>query len=346
MRLGFGVVGLGAISKTHLDAISTLPEARLVAVASRQKEKAFEVGRTYGCEAYTDWRQILERKDIDVVTVVTASGARRDIVLAAAVAGKHVIVEKPIEVTTARADEMIEACERAGVVLAGIFQFRFKPAWQLLKKAVEDGRLGKLYLGDAYNKWYRTREYYASSSWRGTWALDGGGALMNQGIHVIDLLQWIMGDVREVSAYARTLRHSIEVEDTAVAIVSYASGAVGVIEGTTSVYPGYPTTMEIHGEQGSVRMAGDFIVDWSVQGMTEAERAQVESLLVKNASQSTASDPRLSDCTYHRLNIADVINAIMCGREPLVSGREARKSVALIEAIYTSSREGRPVKLS
>ncbi len=344
-QLGFAVVGLGAISRMHLESISSLPTARLVSVVARNPERAQRVADEYGCDAYTDYRQALDRKDVDVVTILTPSGARRDIALDAAAAGKHVIAEKPLEITVKRIDEMIAACDKAGVVLAGIFQFRFKPAWRYLKRAASEGRLGRLFVGDAYNKWYRTREYYASASWRGTWELDGGGALMNQGIHVVDLLQWIMGDVEEITAYVRTLRHSIEAEDTAAAILRYRNGAVGVIEATTSVYPGYPMSVEVHGERGTVKVAGDWITDWSVQDTTEDELREVGRVFAPEASQSTASDPAQTDPTWHRMQIADIVDSILEGREPAVPGREARKSVQIIEAIYQSSREGKPVKL-
>lgn len=344
MQLGFVVVGLGAIAKMHLDAICALPQARLVAVVSRREERAREVAAQYRCEAFTDYRPLLDRKDVHVITIITPSGARRDITLDGAKAGKHILVEKPVEVTLERIDEMITACDQAGVTFGGIFQFRFKPAWQFLKEAVSTGLLGKIYVGDAYNKWYRSEEYYASAGWRGTWELDGGGALMNQGIHIIDLLQWIMGDPVEIFAYTRTLRHHIEVEDTAVAVLKYKSGAVGVIEGTTSIYPGFPMTMEIHGEKGSVQMADDCISHWSVLDTPRGIKEKVQDLS-QQVSQSVSSDPTQRDSTWHRLQIDDFIQAILHGREPQVSGREGRKSVRIIQSIYQSAQEGRPIKL-
>ena len=345
MKLGFAVIGLGAISTVHLDAITSIPEARLVAVADLMEERAASIGQSYGCHAYSDYRHVLEREDVDVVSILTPSGGRRNIALDAAAAGKHIITEKPLEITIERIDEMMAACDKAGVLLSGIFQFRFKPAWQLLKKFVSQGRLGKLYVGDAYNKWHRTREYYKSAGWRGTWEFDGGGALMNQGIHVVDLLQWILGDVQEVTAYCKTLHHDIEVEDTVVAILNYVSGAVGVIEATTSVSPGYPMTMQIHGEHGSIHMQGDWITEWAVDDISQQEYAEIQPLMMQNATQSTSSDPAQVDCTWHRLQINDIVHAILENREPLIPGREARKSVEIIQCIYQSAREGRPIRL-
>lgn len=346
LPLGFAVVGLGAISRMHLESIATIPGARLVAAVDSRPPRVNAVISEFGGTGYTDYREALANPDVDVVCILTPSGARRDIVIAAAEAGKHVIVEKPVEITVERIDDMIHACRRNGVVLAGIFQFRLKPAWQFVKQAVAGGRLGKLVLGDAYNKWWRSQDYYDASEWRGTWELDGGGALMNQGIHAIDLLQWLMGPVAEVSAYAGTLAHErIEVEDTAVAAIRFASGALGVIEGATSVYPGYTMKLELHGTEGSVVITGDYITEWSVRNTPEAEMEQVRKFYAPESRQSTASDPAQTDCTWHRLQILDVVQSILEGREPLVSGHEGRKSVEIIRAIYESARTGAPVRL-
>ncbi|MCR4426519.1 MAG: Gfo/Idh/MocA family oxidoreductase [Firmicutes bacterium] len=346
MALGFAVIGCGAIARMHLESIVSIPSAKLVAVADTVLQRAEAVSREFGCDAYTNYRKVLERPDVRVVCIITPSGARREIALEAAAAGKHIIVEKPVEITVDRVDDIIQACDRAGVVLSGIFQFRFKPAWKFVKRAIDDGRLGKLVLGDAYNKWFRTQEYYDSSGWRGTWALDGGGALMNQGIHLVDLLLWMMGDAEQVTAYMGTLAHSrIEVEDTAVAVVKFKNGALGVIEGTTSVFPGYPMKMELHGTNGTVGLQGDWISDWSVRETTDAEQSEVTKLLVPVSTQSTASDPKQTDPTWHRLQIQDVVESILAGREPSVTGREGRRSVELINAIYKSAREGIPVSL-
>ena len=346
LPLGFAVVGLGAISRMHLESVATIREARLVAAVDSVPDRVESVVKEFGGTGYTDYREALSNPDVDVVCILTPSGARRDIAIDAANAGKHVIVEKPVEITLQRIDDMIEACNRNGVVLAGIFQFRFKPAWRFVKDAVASGRLGKLVLGDAYNKWWRSQEYYDSAGWRGTWELDGGGALMNQGIHAIDLLQWIMGPVAEVSAYTGTLAHErIEVEDTAVAALKFASGALGTIEGTTSVYPGYTMRLELHGTEGPVIIEGDYITEWSVRGTTDEEMEQVRQFSASYCAQSTASDPAQTDCTWHRLQIQDVVDAILHGREPLVSGAEGRKSVEIIHAIYTSARTGAPVRL-
>jgi len=346
MPLRFAVIGCGAIARMHLEAISGIPEAELSIVVCRNEAKAREIEKEFGCRIVKDPIEAATDPGIDAVDIITPSGSRRDIAVAAAGAGKHVIMEKPLEITTDRVDDMLRACEEAGVKCAGIFQFRYKPAWIFAKKAVTEGYLGRVVLGDAYNKWWRTQEYYDGSSWRGTWELDGGGALMNQGIHAVDLLQWIMGDVTEVYANTGTLAHeNIEVEDTAVATLRFGSGALGVIEGTTSVYPGYPMKIEIHGTKGSLIVSGDHIVDFQSAVAPAYAFEEAGRLHAPVVTMSTASDPAQVDCTWHRLQIEDFVKSVLEGTEPLVSGREGRKSVEIINAIYKSARTGAPVKL-
>ena len=231
MAIGFGIVGCGMIAKFHARAIAEITGAKLVACYNRTTPKAEALAAEFGGQAYTDLDAMLAREDLQIVTVCSPSGAHMEPTLAAARAGKHVIVEKPLDVTLERCDAMIRACEEAGVKLATIFPSRFHRSSQLLKQAVEAGRFGKLTLGDAYVKWFRTQKYYDSGAWRGTWQFDGGGALMNQAIHSVDLLLWLMGDVVEVSAYTTLLAHErIEVEDVAIATLRFKSGALGVID--------------------------------------------------------------------------------------------------------------------
>ena len=238
---GFGIVGCGMISRFHADGLSEVPNAKLVAVSSRADANRQKMAAKYGCDTHADYRELVARKDIDIITIATPSGAHLEPVLAAARAGKHVIVEKPIEITLARCDAMIKACKENHVMLCGIFPYRFTPGARALKRAVDQGRFGRLTVGDAYNKWYRTQDYYDSGAWRGTWKLDGGGATMNQGIHAVDLIQWYLGPVAAVTAFTDCLTHErIEIEDTAVAALRYRNGALGVIECATSVYPGFP----------------------------------------------------------------------------------------------------------
>jgi predicted dehydrogenase len=267
--------------------------------------------------------------------------------VAAARAGKHVVVEKPLEITLPRCDAIIDACDKAGVRLCTIFPSRFSAANRTLKAAIETGRFGKLTLGDTYVKWWRTQEYYDSGGWRGTWALDGGGALMNQAIHNVDLLQWLMGDVASVFAHTATLAHTrIEVEDTAVAVVRFKNGALGVIEAATSAFPGLLKRTEIHGDQGSARVEQDDILLWEFRDKLDLD-AEIHAKMAAagGGSKAGASDPRDISHEGHRKQLSDFLQAIDESRAPFVDGRDGRKSVEIIRAIYDSAKTGAAVTL-
>jgi predicted dehydrogenase len=238
--IGFGILGLGMIAEFHFKAIQELSGCRFVAGFDTIPGRAADFCAKHGGAAYDDLNAFLADREVDIVTVATPSGLHLDGALAAIKAGKHVIVEKPLEITTARCDSIIAEAKAKGVKVGTVFPSRYHGPSKIIKQAIEAGRLGRIVLADAQIKWYRSQEYYDSGKWRGTWQFDGGGALMNQGIHAIDLLQWFMGDVREVYAQTATLAHErIEVEDTAAAVLQFANGAIGVIEGTTSAYPGF-----------------------------------------------------------------------------------------------------------
>ena len=240
MSLGFAIVGTGMISEFHARALAEVRGAKFVACYDRAVKRAKQFGKEHGCTVYNSLEELLKDERVDAVSIATPSGAHLEPAVAAAKAGKHVIVEKPLEVTLKRCDRIIAACEKHGVKLATIFPSRFHDSSIKMKRAIEAGRFGRMTLGDAYIKWYRTQEYYDSGAWRGTWALDGGGALMNQAIHTVDLLSWMMGPVAEVQAHTATLAHKrIEVEDVATATLRFANGALGVIEASTAIYPGY-----------------------------------------------------------------------------------------------------------
>ena len=252
MTIGFGIIGCGMISRFHAKAVADLQDAKVVACFDSYTSAADKFGAEIGCTVYHDLDQMLADKSVDIVTICTPSGVHMEPAIAAAKAGKHIIVEKPLDITLQRCDGMIDAAQRAGVVLSTIFPSRFHESSQLLKSAIDQGRFGKLTMGDAYVKWFRTQEYYDSGAWRGTWALDGGGALMNQAVHSVDLLLWFMGPAVEVSAYTATLAHErIEVEDVAVANVRFANGALGVIEASTATWPGELKRIEVSGNAGS-----------------------------------------------------------------------------------------------
>jgi predicted dehydrogenase len=298
------------------------------------------------CAIATDLNAVLARPDVQAIIVTTPSGAHLDSAIAAAQAGKHVVVEKPLEITSERCDRIIDTCDRQGVKLSTIFPSRFGDANRTLKAAIDGGRFGRLTLGETTCKWWRPQSYYDEGGWKGTKALDGGGALMNQAIHNVDLLLWMMGDVTHISGFTATLAHErIEVEDTAVACLRFASGALGVIEGTTSVHPGLPKTIAIHGDRGTVVIEQDDVLRWELTPETMEDRAIKERFAQKTGASGGSSNPAAISHIGHARQLADFVRAIQANCAPLVDGREGRKAVAVIEAIYQSATTGRAVKL-
>src|SRR5438105_6969099 len=263
--LGFAIVGCGMIARFHARALAEVPGTKLLALVSRNPANARNLADSekLACDIYTDLAPMLARKDIHAVIVTTPSGAHMEPAVAAAQAGKHVVVEKPLEITLERCDRIIDACDRGGVKLCTIFPSRFGDANQALKNAVTSGRFGRLTLGETTCKWWRPQSYYDEGGWKGTKALDGGGALMNQAIHNVDLLQWMMGPVTHICGFTATLAHErIEVEDTAIACLRFASGALGVIQATTSAHPGLPKTVAVHGDRGTAVIEQHNIRRW------------------------------------------------------------------------------------
>ena len=344
---GFGIVGCGMISAFHAAAIDDLPQARLVAAAEPVEERRKAFGEKHQCDTTADYNELVQRDDIDIVCVCTPSGAHLEPAVAAAKAGKHVVVEKPIEITIERCDVVIRACKENNVRLCGIFPYRFTEGGRALKAAIDAGRFGRITLGDAYNKWWRTQEYYDSGAWRGTWELDGGGACMNQAIHAVDLIQWYMGPVEMVSAFCDCLAHErIEVEDTAVAALRYKSGAMGVIECTTSVHPGLARKIEIHGDKGTVVMENDLFSKWEF-AEERPEDAEIWERLNVNTGKTLAgvADPATISHVNFREEFREFLAALESGRPHMIDGPEGRKAVEIINAIYKSARTGQPVKL-
>ena len=337
----FGIIGGGIIAGFHAQAIKAMANASLGGAYVRNPEKAKRFAQAHDCPAYTNLDELLADDQIDIVVIATASGAHLEPCLAAAKAGKHIICEKPLEVTPARVQQMIDTCHQEGVILAGIFNRRFNPAMQALKKAVDQGRFGTLSMCDAYVKWYRTQAYYDSAAWRGTWELDGGGALMNQSIHAIDQLLYVAGDVRRLSASTACLIHEgIEVEDTAVAILEFENGARGVIQGSTACWSstGHPAEVHLCGSHGSAFLSDESFRVWDfVEERPEDEKIKAE--LMEGAAQGMgANDPTAINFLGHQRNFEDVVKALEEGKKPLVTGEEAMRAVKLIDAIYTSAR--------
>ena len=343
--VGFAIVGTGMIAEVHAQAIKDTPEARLVAVWTRAAEKREVFAKTHGCRAAESLEALVADPEIRAVTVATPSGAHAEIAVPFLEAGKAVLCEKPLEVSLAAVDRILAAAERGGGVLAGVFQMRLGRGARRLKDAVEAGRFGRLTLASAYVKWWRAAEYYATSSWKGTWAMDGGGALMNQGIHAVDLLQWIAGLPAEVSAFTGTLAHGIEAEDTVAAALRWPHGALGVIEAATSAWPGSELRIEIMGDRGSAALVNDRIVRWEFAEPQAGDAA----VLAEGATSEIkvgSSDPRGMSWAGHRTLVEDLARALQEGRAPMIPGAEARRSVALVLAIYESARSGRSVAVA
>lgn len=346
MAFGFGIVGTGMIADFHAKAIADIPEAKLIGCYNRTAEKAQAFAEKNSITAYDNLEAMLANPEIHVISICTASGAHMEPAVAAARAGKHVIIEKPLDVTLERCDAIIDACRENNVKLATIFPSRFHGPSVAIKQAIEGGRFGKLSLGDAYVKWFRTQEYYDSGAWRGTWALDGGGALMNQAIHSVDLLCWLMGDVESISANCSLLGHErIEVEDVAVATLKFKNGALGTIEASTAVYPGYLKRIEIHGTKGSAVMEEEDIKSWDFAETTDEDEAIKARLAGKTETGGGAADPKAIGHHGHRMQFEDLLAAIKENREPAINGPEGRRSVEVILAIYQAAASGTRVKL-
>jgi predicted dehydrogenase len=344
--LGFAIVGCGMIARFHARALADVPGARLVALVSRNRASAAKLAESLGlrCDLYTDLEPVLARKDVDVIVVTTPSGAHMEPAVAAAAAGKHVVVEKPLEITLERCDLIIDACDRHGVKLCTIFPSRFVDANRALKAAVDAGRFGRLTLGETTCKWWRPQSYYDEGGWKGTRALDGGGALMNQAIHNVDLLSWMMGPVRQIMGFTATLAHEhIEVEDTAVACLRFTNGALGIIEATTSVYPGLPKTIAVHGDRGTAVIEQEDVLRWELTPETEEDRALKERQKV--GASGGSSNPAAISHVFHARQLADFVRAIESGTAPLVDGREGRRAVEIILGIYRSAETGKTIEL-
>jgi UDP-N-acetyl-2-amino-2-deoxyglucuronate dehydrogenase len=347
--LGFGIVGCGMIARFHVRALADVSGTRLAALVTRNPASAEKLIADTGSPAvpiFTDLADALKRPDVHVVIVTTPSGAHLEPSVAAAKAGKHVVVEKPLEISPERCDRIIEACDRHNVKLCTIFPSRFHDANTTLKQAVDAGRFGRLTLGETTCKWWRSQAYYDEGGWKGTQALDGGGALMNQAIHNVDLLLWLMGPAASVCGLTATLAHErIEVEDTAVAAIRFKSGALGVVQATTSVFPGLPKTIAVHGDKGSAVIEQEDVLRWDFSPETADDARVKERFAQKVGASGGSSDPKAISHQGHARQLADFVRAIQKNTAPLVDGREGRRAVALICAIYESMRTGRAVAL-
>ncbi len=343
---GIGIVGTGLIADFHARAIEQIPNARLVGAYNRNTEKAAAFSMRYGCKVFESLEELVASTEIDVICICTASGAHLEAGLAGISAGKHCLIEKPMEITVERCDQLIDAAREAGVHIGVIFPSRFQDVNIRVKDAVSRQRIGAPVIGNAYVKWNRSKAYYDSAAWRGTWALDGGGALMNQGIHSVDLLQWFMGPVKSVHAFAANRRHTgIEVEDTLVAILHFESGALGTIECTTAAHPGSFKRLEIIGTEGTAIVEENDLLTWQFAGEEPEDAGIREQHGGQQISKGGVADPAAISFIGHQKQIEDFLAAIGSGEEPVISGVEGRKSVEIIEAVYKSVKSGETIVL-
>lgn len=334
-QIGFGIVGAGMVANYHAQAIAPTPGARLAAICRADAARADETAADFGVPCEPDLEALLDRTDVDAVCLCTPSGLHAEQTLAAARAGKHVLVEKPMALRLADADAMIAACREAGVRLGVSFQRRTDPAIRELHDAIRAGELGRLVLGTASVPYFRPQSYYDSAAWRGTWSLDGGGALMNQGIHLVDLLLWLMGGEAEVvGATGGVVDHEIEVEDCVVAALRFSGGARGTLVATTAAAPGFPHRVEVYGTRGGAQIEGDGLVRW------EGEAPRIRPRAPTSMGAGSGASPTGIGTLGHALIMRDFVDAIREGREPLVSGEEGRRSLALILDVYAAAGLG------
>lgn len=340
----FAIIGSGGIAAKHAQAIAAVQGAKLVAVWGQIPEQGCKFAKENNVEFVGDIDELAARNDIDAVTIATPSGAHEATALPFLRRGKAVLCEKPLEITMEKIHALFKAAEQNGAVLAGVLQLRLGFGAQAMKRAVEDGRFGKLTLCSAYLKWWREQSYYDAVDWRGTWALDGGGALMNQGIHGVDLLQWLAGMPSEVFAFSGCLAHErMEVEDTVAVALKYPSGALGVIEAATSCKPGFALRIELCGEKGSAILEDDRIVCWSFDEERPEDHSIRESL--SRGIVGGSSDPRAIGFEGHRVLIEDLVEALRNKRPPMIPGTEAANAVRLVLSAYESAASAKLVHL-
>lgn len=341
----FGLIGTGLAGPLFGGAFQAHPAgAELVAVAARRAESAKAGAERWGARWSTDdWRKLIESDEIDAVCIATPTGSHAEIAVAAANAGKHVLTEKPMATTLDDADRMIAAAARNKVTLGVIFMYRFMDSARLLREAVTDGHLGRPLLAECFGRFWRDQAYYDSGPWRGTWAGEGGGALMTQTSHTLDLLLWVLGDVEEVSAYwTVTPLHEIETEDLVVAILRFRNGAVATLTSSSAVKAPGPRSIAISGERGLIELVGDDIGRWTIPALEERARGFQSSGADRG---DTALKAGFTDSELHRRQIEDFVTATREGRRPAIDGLEGRKTLEVIRAVYRSAATRQPVRL-
>lgn len=337
----FGLVGCGGISTQHIEAMQGTPGASLVAVTSKSSERARSTGENWSVDWTVDLDELLARDDIDAIAVTSPSGFHAEHALAALRHGKHVIVEKPLAMTVAHADELIAEGRRQGRLIAAVSQRRFEPVILALKAAITGGGLGRVVLIVAESLNYRPQSYYDSAAWRGTRALDGG-VLMNQAIHEVDLVCWMGGPVDSVAAHIATLGHAMESEDTATVSIRFVNGCLGEIVATTCATPEFDPEIRVYGDAGHVRIVSDQPVEWEVPGFPAPSAAP----LSPEIDFVTRGTPTWgTNAIGHMRQYADFVAAIRAGRPPAIAGEDARNALEVVNAAYESDRTGRAINL-
>ena len=331
-----GIIGAGLIAETHAKALKELNEAELTGICDNGSGRASELASKYNCKTWHDYKKLITSGDVDVIIIASPSGVHMEPAVLAAEHGIHVLCEKPLEITLERTDRMIQAHKKSNTYLGGIFNFRFDEPVHLIKKAIEKGRFGRITYAGVFVPWWRSEKYYAGN-WHGTKNLDGGGALMNQSIHMVDLLQYLMGPVRSVKSYTDTLEHEIETEDTAVAIFQFSSKALGMLHGTTTAYPGHPRRLEIMGTKGTVVMENATIKTWQF-AIPHEDDQKIAGYKTHDNTSGGAADP--GDISYinHQKNIRDFLMAIKEGKKFDIDGDEARKAIEIVLNIYETAK--------
>lgn len=339
-KIGYAVVGLG-VGRSHAKAAYASENADLIAVCDlipAKLEKAKELFPEV--LTYTDFSEMLKNPDIDIVSIAVPSGDHAKLAVEALHAGKNILVEKPIDITVEAAMKIEEARVSTGKIAGVVHQNRNNANMKPMMDAIARGDFGKIYYGDFEVKWYRTQKYYDEGGWRGTWAMDGGGSLMNQAVHTVDLMQWIMGDVASVTSITGVYAHKIETEDFTASLIKFKSGAAATFVSTTNAFPGLNTGIKIYGTKGSIECDGDSILLWKREDAPEDEEETMLSGYSGN-SAATALDPTL--CTGHTSMVEDIISAVKDGRDPQILPLEAIKSVRIVNAVYESAKTGKTV---
>lgn len=334
-----GIIGAGMVADFHARSIQHLPNTKLAGICDSGSGKAKQLAEKYGCTAFADYSAMLHSDAVDIVTIATPSGMHKEPAVEAAQCGKHVLCEKPLDISLERIDAMIAAHAKAGTYLGGIFNYRFTDSVQHLKQAITSGKFGTISHAAINVPWWRSDAYY-QNKWRGTWSVDGGGAIMNQSIHMVDLLQYMMGPVDSLYAFIGTLGHQIETEDTAAAVLKFKNNAIGTIYGSTASFPGQPRSIMITGTKGTAKLEDNYITTWQFDEMTEEDKTMTGRYKAPEQAAG-ASDPSAIPFELHAKNIAAFVDAIDAGKPFDIDGQESRKAVELVLALYTSAKEKR-----